>query len=95
MESTNLQKPSSCPQCGGTDIKQIMYGLPMEETMKRAKLGEVVLGGCCVFEGMPDWHCPSCRHEWFDSNDPARIEQDRLIDEIRRKAEEQRSQRAP
>ena len=24
----------------------------------------IVLGGCCVTEDDPEWHCKDCDHEW-------------------------------
>jgi len=26
--------------------------------------GDIVLGGCCVTENDPEWHCKDCEHEW-------------------------------
>ena len=44
--------------------------------------GEAVLGSCFIRPDRPDWHCFACRHEWFVSDDPARIEMDRLLASI-------------
>jgi hypothetical protein len=90
MTPFDLRKPESCPACGGKEIKQVMYGFPTKETMERAKRGEVVLGGCCVIDDMPDWQCSGFHHRWFDPTDPARIELDRLMDKIKQEADERR-----
>jgi len=29
--------------------------------------GKIILGGCCVTDDDPDWHCKECKHEWSDS----------------------------
>lgn len=79
-----LRKPTSCPSCRGSDIRRIMYGLPTTETLERAKRGEVVLGGCSIFDDMPDWRCMSCGHQWFDPTDPVRIEWDQLLMRLER-----------
>lgn len=89
MTPDDLRKPDACPSCAGNDIRQIMYGLPMDETLRRAERGEVVLGGCAIFDGMPDWHCMTCQHEWFDPSDPARIERDELLAKLDREHREQ------
>ena len=84
MTPDDLRKPNSCPSCNGTDIRQIMYGLPTGETLERAKRDEVVLGGCTIFDDMPDWRCMSCQHDWFDASDPVRIERDELLAKLER-----------
>ena len=88
MTSDELRKPETCPSCSGHDIRRIMYGLPTDETLRRAERGEVVLGGCTVFDDMPDWRCMTCGHEWFDPTDPVRIEHDRLFAEEERQHKE-------
>ena len=93
MTDLELSKPESCPKCDGTEIRQIMYGLPTQETLDRVERGEVQLGGCMIFDDMPDWVCRSCGHQWFDPNDPARIERDELLERIRAKADEDRKSR--
>lgn len=43
-----------------------MYDLPDHDLARRSERGEVVLGGCVLFGGEPDFRCESCRHEWVD-----------------------------
>lgn len=47
---------------------RIAYGLPGPEMMDEAQRGEILLGGCIIDEGAPDWHCPACQHEFPDPN---------------------------
>jgi hypothetical protein len=58
--------PSACPRCGASAVAKIVYGLPAfdEELVREVEAGRVVLGGCCVWEGMPQWRCRTCNHEW-------------------------------
>jgi len=56
-----------CPRCkSDNDIRQIMYGLATYEDSKEAEKGKIVLGGCVIESGAPDWFCGSCKHEWSD-----------------------------
>lgn len=54
-----------CPQCGSEDVIGIVYGYPTEETLERAKAGEVRLGGCVVDYCDPNRYCKNCGHEWL------------------------------
>ena len=76
--STNRHKPGACPKCGSSEIKPIVYGLVDDEGLEKARRGEVVLGGCEVYEDMPEWECSSCKHRWFDPSDPQRVEREEL-----------------
>jgi len=49
-----------CKQCGSHEILPVVYGLPTAETLARAALGEVLLGGCVVLGDDPDWRCAKC-----------------------------------
>jgi hypothetical protein len=55
--------PEFCPECR-VKLKAvpIVYGLPAPELTERAKRGEVVLGGCNVYDGQPYTAliCPKC-----------------------------------
>jgi len=37
--------------------------------------GKIMLGGCCVTDDGPDWHCKECKHEWSK----ARIQPERYM----------------
>ena len=50
-----------CPRNKKDDIIPIVYGLPKEETIERAKAGKLRLGGCIKTECSPQYYCP--RHK--------------------------------
>lgn len=58
-----------CPECGSKKTRPIVYGYPLESTMKAAQEGLVELGGCLVWGDDPDMHCPDCRHRWIKNPD--------------------------
>lgn len=64
---TEERRPD-CPVCGQPGIR-IAYGYPSHEMGKAADAGEIVLGGCEVWDGMPTWQC-SQGHEWNDTGTP-------------------------
>jgi hypothetical protein len=38
-----------------------VYGLPTYQTGQAGERGELVLGGCVVEAGLPEWACPKCK----------------------------------
>lgn len=51
-------KKRICPQGEHrNNIIQIIYGLPSEKQMKRAKKGKLKLGNCVVTGCEPNWYC--------------------------------------
>jgi hypothetical protein len=60
------RKPKKCPECGSGSIAEILYGLPAyDEQMERdLDASKIVLGGCCVSDDSPEWHCNECEHKW-------------------------------
>ena len=55
-----ISGPRRCPRCRSTRAVPIEYGLPPIEMAPQADRGEFVLGGCCVSDGDPTWHCFAC-----------------------------------
>ena len=53
-----------CPHCGNREGIPIVYGYPSMELAEEAEKGKVVLGGCCVMEDNPVYHCDRCQHQW-------------------------------
>jgi hypothetical protein len=49
----------SCVRCGGR-LVPIAYGYPSYQMFEAAERGEIVLGGCMVFEGQPTQRCVAC-----------------------------------
>lgn len=41
-------------------MKEIVYGLPGPDFSYEG----MILGGCCIDDDSPDWHCEDCRWEW-------------------------------
>ena len=58
--------PARCPECGGAQVASILYGLPdFDEKLEQGlDSGRIVLGGCTIWNGMPEWHCVGCKHRW-------------------------------
>lgn len=61
----------ACPRCGSADTIPIAYGFPGPEMMEEAERGEIALGGCCIEEYQPEWHCRACRNDFpqLDASD--------------------------
>lgn len=62
MDSTR----PDCPQCGESDVAEILYGLPddTEELSRELQARRVILGACVIDDGDPQWHCNACGFEW-------------------------------
>ena len=60
------QKPSRCPSCEAARVARILYGMRLVDKKLRRELdaGEVILGGCVICDGDPEWQCVACRHRW-------------------------------
>lgn len=71
-----------CPQCGAMEVLRILYGHPNSTALALVNDGTAVLGGCLIQHCLPDWRCGSCRHEWFDASDPAKVEMEALLDRM-------------
>ena len=59
--TTNLKK---CPKCDSQNIVKIFYGMPNLEAFLQAQEGKIHLGGCCITDSDPEYHCDDCAHEW-------------------------------
>ena len=60
-----------CPKCHSAKVAPIMYGMPSYEGFQEAERGEVILGGCIVMPGQPDYGCLDCKHQWSKESMPA------------------------
>ena len=89
-----LRKPSTCPKCGGREIKRIVGGRPTPEAWAMVQRGDAVLGTCFESLDRPDWHCAACRHQWFDRTDAAGQEIEALLQQIMDKREAERQKKA-
>lgn len=74
-----------CPECGSDNIAGILWGMPAfdEELERDIEEGRIVLGGCCISEADPDWHCNDCGCEF--GNNPAAYERWRTERDNKRK----------
>lgn len=59
-------KIAICPKCGSTRVVPYLYGMPSAEAWEEEKRGRLVLGGCCINEDSPDFHCKICGNDWVD-----------------------------
>lgn len=57
------EKPQ-CPSCSSDNVAIIAFGYPGPEMMEEAQRGKIILGGCCVTNDDPEWHCKDCEHRW-------------------------------
>lgn len=60
---------ATCPSCGAATVP-IVYGYPGADLWEASERGEVVLGGCMVYDGRPTRRCPACG----ESHAPARAD---------------------
>jgi DNA-directed RNA polymerase subunit RPC12/RpoP len=55
-----------CPVCKSTEgVRLYLYGMPSEEPDPR----KFVIGGCLVFEDMPDYKCITCSTDFYKNSD--------------------------
>ena len=59
-----MARKFNCPSCNEKTGVEIYYGMPSEELMKRAELGEIAIGGCVIEDGQPNYRCLACAFEW-------------------------------
>ena len=55
-----------CPECGSDNVAKILWGMPAmnDEFEEDLAAGRVVLGGCCISSGMPEYRCNACGAEF-------------------------------
>lgn len=53
-----------CPACHSLNVIRMIYGMPEYELFQEAEDDKVKLGGCCIDESVPDYHCKACGYEW-------------------------------
>ena len=56
------KRPDRCPKCGG-EVCDILYGEPMptaQEDYYAQYHRHLILGGCIIYDGMPDYQCYNC-----------------------------------
>lgn len=58
------RKPIKCPFCKGR-VVPIVYGEPTPEIDTKVKRGEVIFGGCIIYQGKPQWQCLDCKTDFL------------------------------
>ncbi len=58
-----VETPSPCVRCGGKSLP-ILYGDPTYDAVLAHQRGDLVLGGCVIAPGLPEWTCGNCGHQW-------------------------------
>ena len=60
---------SECPNCGGTDIAMILWGLPQmsKDLEKKVKDKKIVFGGCIVSKNDPELECNDCGWRFMEN----------------------------
>ena len=64
MKNRRIKK---CPKCGSDRVAPILYGLPVfdEDLKRKIESEEIYLGGCCVGNADPQFHCFSRANEYI------------------------------
>ena len=52
-----------CPDCGSDHVAQIVYGMPLDGSVKGAQHGSYLYSGSFQVESCK-WHCNVCDREW-------------------------------
>ena len=68
MEKTFVRrKPIKCPNCGFRPVANYQYGFPYfnDELERDLENKKIVLGGCCISEDNPLWHCTNCKTDFY------------------------------
>jgi len=68
-------RQKKCPICNERMVK-IVYGMPDVDVWEKAEKREIFIGGCCIDEDSPNYHCYKCRKSfskdlknYIDEND--------------------------
>jgi len=60
-----MKEKIECPRCKSKNVIPILYGYPMLSAMRKAEKGLIELGGCCIGENDPNWHCKDCKNKFI------------------------------
>jgi hypothetical protein len=67
MASTDACRLPGVPPQSRVTFVNGMPGLELAEATER---GQVVIGGCVIFDDQPDYRCGSCGHGWCADEQP-------------------------
>ena len=62
------RKPIKCPHCKGK-VLPVIYGEPTPEYGEKVARGEIILGGCNIYQGLPRWRCQNCDTDFIHNDD--------------------------
>lgn len=57
-----------CPNCN-VEMKPYVYGFPTPDLMDKADNGEIILGGCVVFDYKPTHYCNVCQEQYPEADE--------------------------
>ncbi|WP_237495129.1 hypothetical protein [Modestobacter sp. L9-4] len=63
MGEVGVVRGQVCPKCGMEDAVRVVPGLPDPGLLRAAERGLVVLCGCVVVDGQPEFRCRACAYE--------------------------------
>jgi hypothetical protein len=56
----------NCPICKSSEgVREYLYGMPIEEPDET----KYVVGGCVIYDDMPDLKCITCSTSFYKDND--------------------------
>ncbi len=64
------RKPKACPVCGSDRIATYLLGMPdfsNKKLQKEIDEGKIIIGGCCITEDDPKYHCFECDTDLYFS----------------------------
>lgn len=64
MNEANQAAQGPCPKCGSKNLIPFVYGMPDVEMIEKEQAGEIVVGGCSVYDDSPTWRCADCGHDF-------------------------------
>jgi len=61
-----FSKKTPCPDCKESKVADILYGMisVTPKLQKDIDGKKVILGGCMIYDGAPQWHCFNCKKDY-------------------------------
>lgn len=62
MSNATTYEGATCPRCGSSSVAKYLWGMPCfnERLQRDLDASLVALGGCCITDDDPEWHCNAC-----------------------------------
>jgi len=64
------KKPRACPVCGSSRIATYLWGMPdfsNKKIQNEIDEGKIIIGGCCISDDDPEYHCHECSTDFYFS----------------------------